>query len=317
MFSPENVTFVTFDGLTLAGHLYSAGDRRPCIIMSHGVGSCLHPELCIFISHSNMFQFSGLKENFLPDYALRFTQAGYTVLTYDNRCWGESEGMPRNYVDPILQLRDYVDAFDFASTHPSVDSARIIFWGSSMSGGNAICAATIERRIRAVIVQVPFVSGEEAVKTFGPLHETLLQERAASRRGNISMMAPVMPDTPEEVLNGTSKAILRDVDAVAFNAEMDRRHYKHEKQAVLQSVLAMVLHEPRAVIHRIAPVPLLMVVAEKDRTIPTTQQLEAYSRALEPKQLHILKRVGHFDPYFGSAFEENIAVQLEFLKKHV
>jgi cephalosporin-C deacetylase-like acetyl esterase len=80
-----------------------------------------------------------------------------------------------------LQTRDYLDAFDFASALPDVDPVRIIFWGSSMSGGNAICAAALEKRVRAVIAQVPFVSGELASGEFASLMTVFLEERGAVR----------------------------------------------------------------------------------------------------------------------------------------
>ncbi|KAF2117939.1 Alpha/Beta hydrolase protein [Lophiotrema nucula] len=295
--APENVEIATFDGLKLAGHFYSAGSHQPCVIMSQG--------------------FSGLKEHFLPDYAQRFNEAGYSVLTYDNRCWGSSEGLPRNHVDPFLQLRDYVDAFDFATTLPSVDRTKIVFWGSSMSGGNVISAAAIEKRVCAVISQVPFVSGEQASQAFGPMHEIFLNERGAVRQGAAPTMVPVTAETVEEALSGTCKAILPDPDAVGFHAEMDRRGYKREKMATLQSALTMALHEPHAVIHRIAPIPLLMVLGSRDVTIPTRTQLAMYSKALEPKRLRIIKDAGHFDPYHGEAFEQNIQAQVDFLKEFV
>lgn len=35
-----DVQFPTYDGLKLAGTVYSAGEKRPCIIMTHGVSPC-------------------------------------------------------------------------------------------------------------------------------------------------------------------------------------------------------------------------------------------------------------------------------------
>lgn len=186
-----------------------------------------------------------------------------------------------------------------------------------MSGGNAICAAVIEKRVCAVIAQVPFVSGEHASQAFGRKHEMFLAERGAIRRGDTPTMLPVNSETVEEALSGTSTAILPDPEAVEFIAEMDRRGYKREQTATLQSVLALTLHEPIAVIHRIAPIPLLMVIGSRDATIPSHTQLGMYSKALEPKTLHVLRNAGHFQPYFGKFFEQNINAQLEFLKSVV
>lgn len=75
-------------------------------------------------------------------------------------------------------------------------------------------------------------------------------------------------------------------------------------------------YNPAVHIHRISPTPLLLTVATKDVVCPTDITLEAYSRALEPKQLHLLPG-GHFDGYAGPLFEKNAAVQAEFLKTHL
>ena len=60
-------------------------------------------------------QFSGSKEAYLDDFAKRFQAAGYTALAYDNRNWFDSEGSPRNEVDPLLQTRDFTTAFNYAA----------------------------------------------------------------------------------------------------------------------------------------------------------------------------------------------------------
>ncbi len=256
-----------------------------------------------------------MRHQFLPDFAKRFIAAGFTTFIYDNRCWGDSEGAPRNNVDPILQTRDYYDAFNFVKTLPDVDPGKIIYWGSSMSGGNAICAAAVNKSVKAVIAQVPFVTGEVASTPAALLCDLLLQDRDNVARGKEAMMAPVVPATEEEALSGNSDAILKDSNGVRFMEELDKRGYAREKMATLQSLFHVVGHEPRAVIKRVAPRPILFVVAENDTTIPSNLQLQVYNEALEPKRLHIIKGAGHFDPYYGAPFEENINVQLGFLKE--
>lgn len=75
-------------------------------------------------------------------------------------------------------------------------------------------------------------------------------------------------------------------------------------------------YDPSAWIHRISPTPLLMMVAQNDILTPTDLALEAYERARQPKELHILPG-GHFDLYSGPNFEPNAGKQVEFLKKHL
>ncbi|CAG8074173.1 unnamed protein product [Penicillium salamii] len=291
---PPDITFTTFDGVKLAGTVYTAGEKRPTIIMTQG--------------------FSGLRKQFLPDFAERFVAAGFTTFIYDNRCWGDSEGMPRNHVDPILQTRDYFDAFNFVKTLPDVDPENIIYWGSSMSGGNVIAAAAVNKTVKAVIAQVPFVTGEVMSDPAAFLWDILSQDRANVASGKDATMAPIMPETEEQALSGKSQAMLNDPNGVRFTKEMDRRGYAYEKTATLQSLIHAVSHEPRAAITRITPRPLLFVIAENDAVIPSDTQLQVFSDASDPKRLHIIKGAGHFDPYFGVPFEENIKVQLEFLK---
>lgn len=59
-----------------------------------------------------------------------------------------------------------------------------------------------------------------------------------------------------------------------------------------------------------------MTVAANDVLTPTDIALEAYSRALEPKQLNILPG-GHFDAYTGQNFDNSAACQTEFLAKYL
>jgi fermentation-respiration switch protein FrsA (DUF1100 family) len=59
-----------------------------------------------------------------------------------------------------------------------------------------------------------------------------------------------------------------------------------------------------------------MTIAENDVLTPTDLAIEAYSRAREPKKLHILPG-GHFDAYVGPNFEKNATCQAAFLKEHL
>ncbi|KAF7557090.1 hypothetical protein G7Z17_g900 [Cylindrodendrum hubeiense] len=295
MASTRDVDIPTYDGLKLRGTLYYVGQDKPCIIMSSG--------------------WSGLRGHFHPDFAERFNAAGYGVLAYDNRCWGESEGLPRDEVDPSLQTRDYFDVFNFASTQPEVDAAKIVYWGSSMSGGNAICAAAVNKKIAGVILQVPLVSGEAITRTPGMSTSLFVLDRGKTvATGSHSKIAN-FPSSLEELMSGTSTAVLKDPEALQFTEEMEKRGMNWSKACTVQSLANAVLHEPAAYIHRISPTPMLMIVSGNDVVTQTHLQLEAFQKALEPKKLKLLQGVGHFAPYFGKTFEENVKAQVGFLNE--
>src|SRR6266481_3122041 len=88
-----------------------------------------------------------------------FVKGGLAVLVYDNRCFGASDGEPRQEIDPILQVRDYQHAISFARTLPEVDKERIGIWGTSYTGGHVLIVAAIDKRVKCVVSQVPVVSG--------------------------------------------------------------------------------------------------------------------------------------------------------------
>lgn len=73
---------------------------------------------------------------------------------------------------------------------------------------------------------------------------------------------------------------------------------------------------PAAHIRHISPTPLLLAIAENDTLAPTSLAMEAYDRALEPKQLSILPGE-HFDAYTGKYFEQNASIQTAFIKKYL
>lgn len=283
-------------------------DSRSKILISDG--------LCLGQMNTDQksIQFSGLKEQFLFEFALRFQQAGYTTLVYDNRNWGESEGKIRNETNPLQSVHDYYDAFDYAASLPDVDSSKIVYWGSSLSGGVVIQAAGVDTRICGVIAQAPFVSAEIQVDPMtAPLVPALFQDRAAVRAGQKSTMIPVYPESIEEAVSGNSQAVIQAPDVFSYVDECRRRGITQERWVTGQTVLNLKHFEPKYFLHKISPNPILMIVAENDTTTSSESQLEAFELAKEPKSVHVIKDVGHFDIYFGPAFEENIQIQLNFL----
>src|SRR5207237_3859348 len=88
--------------------------------------------------------------------------AGHVVLAYDHRNFGDSDGEPRQELDPWVQVRDYRHAITFAQTLDGVDPGRVGVWGSSYAGGHVLVVAAIDRRVGCVVSQVPTISGWEA-----------------------------------------------------------------------------------------------------------------------------------------------------------
>lgn len=239
-------------------------------------------------------------------------------MVYDNRNFGESSGTPRFEVDPIKQTEDYHDAISFAASLPDADPDRIAIWGSSYSGGNVIQVGAIDRRIKAVITQVPFMSGEDLAASIEPLLPHFIADRSRIARGEPGETVSVVANSLQEAEDGKSSSVLSTADAYQYYAETKTPGAQWENKVTLQSLFKLLKNEPQAYIHRVSPTPFFMCIAENDSAIRVPSQLAAYERAGEPKELLFMPHTGHFEPHvIGPAFDTNINAQIAFLQRYL
>lgn len=262
-------------------------------------------------------QLGGTRHFLLPFFASAFHDAGYAVLLYDNRNWGDSDGLPRQESNPALQQTDYYDAFNYATTLPFVDPTKIVYWGSSFSGGNVIYAAAIDKRIKAAIIQAPAVSGETRSLAFKHRIPALLEDRkrivSDLERGTVPLIAPDRGSADPSKTN----AMFPTEDAYDILVRQKDCGSRWENYITSQTQLHMLGFEGQSMIHRISPTPLLMIIPDNDVLVSTLSQMDAFNKAREPKQLHCLKDCGHFDIYIGDHFRDNIKAQIDFLNRYV
>jgi len=81
------------------------------------------------------------------------------VLVHDHRNFGASDGAIRHDIDPWCQIADWRRAISFLESKPNVDPGRMGIWGTSYAGGHVLVLGATDRRIRAVVSQVPTISG--------------------------------------------------------------------------------------------------------------------------------------------------------------
>ena len=103
--------------------------------------------------------FSATRRDRLPAYAERFADAGFAVLLFDYRGFGDSAGEPRQIIDIKAQHADYEAAIAAARGLEGIDPARIALFGSSFSGGHVVALAARHPELAAAIAQVPFADG--------------------------------------------------------------------------------------------------------------------------------------------------------------
>lgn len=268
------------DGTTLRGWFYTpagANGPVPTIVMAHG--------------------WSAVKEMWLDKYAEEFANAGMAALVYDNRNLGASDGEPRQELDPFAQVRDYRHAITFAGTLPEVDKNRIGVWGSSYSGAHVLVVAAIDRRVKAVVAQVPATKLFDAFQrnvredVWPGLLGALDADREARYRGEAPAMIPVVSEDP----NGYA-ALPQAESYEWFTETAELRAPSWKNETTLASLDMALEYEPWAYVRRISPTPLLMIVSERDTLIPTDHALETFELALEPKEI-VIAPGHHFSAY--------------------
>ena len=292
---------IAFDaeGVTLRGWFYTAegaAGRAPTVVMAHG--------------------FSAVKEMYLDVFAEVFAAAGLNALVFDNRNFGASDGEPRQEIDPWQQVRDYRHAITYAGTLDDVDSTRIGVWGSSYSGGHVLVLGAIDRRVKAVVAQVPLVSGSANIAELvradfrAGFRQQFDADRVSRFTGDPPAMVPVVAEDP------LAPSALPTPDSWTWFIETGKtRATAWRNEVTLRTVEMLGEYEPGSYIGRISPTPLLMIVARDDHLTPAHLAIDAYERAREPKRLAILPG-GHFDAYVNG-FDEASAPARDWFVQHL
>ena len=91
MAKSKRVEFKTSEGIILRGDFYQAnGDKRPIVIMTAG------------LTLTNEHNIGAMAE--------KFQEGGISALAFDYRCWGSSDGTPRQEANLLQEAEDYRDA---------------------------------------------------------------------------------------------------------------------------------------------------------------------------------------------------------------
>jgi uncharacterized protein len=273
----QDVEFAVEGGVVLRGWLFvpDSPGPHPGITMAHG--------------------FAGVKEHGLQRFAQVFADAGFVVLVHDHRGFGASDGEPRFDVDPWVQIADWRRAISYLESHPAVDPDRIGLWGTSYAGGHAIVLGATDRRLRAVVAQVPTISGyQQSLRRVPPdqvpaLEASFIDDERRQFRGEPPATQAVVSSDP------ALPAAYRSPDAVRFyNQEVPEGGWQNI--VTLRSTRAARMYEPGTWITLVSPTPLLMIVGLHDTITLADLALAAYEQALQPKHLVTIAG-GHFDPY--------------------
>ncbi|BCN40036.1 membrane protein [Alicycliphilus denitrificans] len=284
----QKARFKTLYGPAVAGNLYAPkaldrGAGHAAIVVGHPMGA--------------------VKEQSANLYATKMAEQGFVALSIDLPCWGESEG-PRNRVLPDMYAEAFSAAVDFLGMQSLVDRGRIGAIGICGSGSFAISAAKIDPRMRAIATVSMYDMGaanRHALKRSLTLaqRKALIEEAAAQRWAEAA-------GGPLRYTGGTVHEL------TAESGPVEREFYAFYRtprgeftpagatpqtttHPTLSSNTKFMNFYPFNDIETISPRPLLFIAGEQAHSREFSE--DAYRRAAEPKELHVVPGAGHVDLY--------------------
>jgi pimeloyl-ACP methyl ester carboxylesterase len=276
------------------------GSNGACVVMAGGAGVT--------------------KEPGTDRFAARFHAAGYSVLAFDHRHFGESGGTPRQVVRVREQLADWEAALDCAASLPGVAASKIAGWGFSLAGGHLLRIAARrpgQHRLAAVIAQAPLADGVASMP-YALRHETVgvlarfpliaLRDVARGLAGREPLLVPLAGP------RGTV-AMLTTPDATDGDRALnpDNAYPEWDQSIAARSVVPVGLYRPGSSASRIS-CPLLAVISTHDQSVLAAPALKAARRAPRAE----IRQVdgGHYAAFLDQ-HETVVTAELDFLRRHL
>ncbi len=290
----RSVSFFS-EGIRLAGDLYLPGDlrrgeRRAGIVLCHG--------------------YTGVRNLYLPDIARVLVSAGYTVLTFDYKGWGDSDG-PRSRLAPYSRVIDSQAALTWLGAQEMVDARRLGIYGTSYGGATVVWVAAVDPRVQCVVSVVGVGNGQRWMRSVRRPDEYFdLLERSAADR--------VRRATEGQSEFGERTDILvPDRQSAELAAAARAGNPGAVSQIPLEFVDDTLGFNAEWVVDRIAPRPVLFITTDNDRLVPPEESEAMYRRAGEPKKLVMLHGFGPYEVYTGEAFRQVMAATLGWFQQNL
>jgi pimeloyl-ACP methyl ester carboxylesterase len=244
--------------------------------------------------------------------ARRFAAAGLAVFAFDYRGFGASDGEPRGIFSARAALEDWDAAIAYVRGRDDVDPSRVGLWGSSLSGGQVIAVAALDRTICAAVAQVPYSDGWAVAKAAGLRHSLrilphvlrdLLHAAVGVRPHMIDWLGPPGATAAMSARYHDLYAELSHAPAVAEGNRLAAR-----------GVLEMYRFRPILLARQIR-CPLLVVATYEDLIAPPAMAIRA-AQALPYVEMAMFSG-RHFDMYVGDVAARAHSTEAKFLAHHM
>ncbi|WP_019394434.1 alpha/beta hydrolase [Priestia filamentosa] len=243
--------------------------------------------------------YGGVKEQGSGIYAQNTAERGFVALAFDPSYNGYSSGEPRHLSSPDLFVEDFSAAVDYVGTRPFVDRNQIGAIGMCGSGGFAISAAQIDRRIKAIATVSMYDMSRVQANGFkdsltkedrNRILDEIAEQRYAEFEGNEPALTP----------RGAPIGFDDNTDPIGrefgeFYSTPRGYHPNSITQFTVTSSMSFMNFPLLTYIKSISPRPILFIIGEYAHSRYFSE--DAYKLAIEPKELFIVPNAGHVDLY--------------------
>lgn len=222
-------------------------------------------------------------------YHQALTDAGFGVLVFDYRGFGDSEG--ERALSPARQLLDLRHAVTYLTTREDVDADAIgVFGSGGTGGGNAVLLAAADRRVRAAVSQLPVADGADWLHRMRSEYEWL------------EFLAGLEEDRKARVVDGKGRLVHPREEIMVPTAERRATRIKADVDdrvptAVSLSAADEILEYRPVDAARTLTTPLLVIGVEGDATTPTDHAEAIYGSAKGPRRLVMQRHTTHYAAY--------------------
>ena len=283
------------EGFKLVGDIYvpdglPSGEQRAAVLLCHG--------------------YTGVKDLYLPDNAKTLNDAGYVVMTFDYKGWGESEGT-RSRLAPYSRVADVQAAMTYLGIQPEADADRIGLYGTSYGGATVSWTGAVDQRAKCIVSVVGIGHGARWMSRVRRVDEWFdLQERSKEDREKRA-------STGESEYVDRSEILLPDRQSAELAAAARRNNPAAVGTIPLEYVDDTLGFNPEWIVDKISPRPILFITSDNDRLVLPEESDQLYAHAGEPKKLVVLKGYGHYEVYTEPAFSEVMAATLEWYRRYL
>jgi len=243
--------------------------------------------------------YGGVKEQGPGIYAQNMVERGFVALTFDPSYNGYSGGEPRHLSSPELFVEDFSAAVDYVGTRPFVDRDKIGVIGICGSGGFAISAAQVDRRIKAIATVSMYDISRVASKGF---MDSLTREEWDGMLDAINAQRYIDFENPNPMLGERGAPIGFDETTNPVGREFGEfystprgYHPNSITQFTVTSNMAFMNFPLLTHIKSISPRPILFVIGEQAHSRYFSE--DAFKEAAEPKELYVVPNANHVDLY--------------------